>query len=151
MGQGRPQDAAGHALSRAGRRPWLLAAAALVLLYAWVAAALRPFTLPEDAAVALVWLPVAILVWRRSRRSGAVPPKPAPRSRRGGAVWIVLLGALLAWELVSYLSSPRDDHPTLSSITDSVMSTHPGRAAVFLLWLALGAALAVGGTRAARP
>ena len=43
-----------------------------------------------------------------------------------------------AWELLALFSSPRDDHPTLSSMSDDVMSTHPGRALTFALWLLVG-------------
>ena len=31
-----------------------------------------------------------------------------------------------------------EEHPTLSTITDEIMSVHPGRALVFALWLTLG-------------
>ena len=58
-------------------------------------------------------------------------------------MWIGLVALLGGWELVAYLSSPRHDHPTLSSIADQVMSSHAGRAAMFALWLALGWSLFV--------
>ena len=57
------------------------------------------------------------------------------------APWAVLFGLLTAFEVAEYFSSPRRDHPTLSSIADSLMNTHPGRAAAFALWLLLGWAL----------
>ena len=136
-----------------GSRALLLAGAAV---YAWVAAGLRAFTLPMDAAVALVVLVMVVVGLRRpgvvvgnggagapSHRGGARPP--------GGAVWIGLVALLGGWELVAYLSSPRHDHPTLSSISDQVMSTHPGRAVMFALWLALGWALFARRARAAVP
>ena len=58
--------------------------------------------------------------------------------RVAGAVWIGLVSLLVAWELVAYFSSPRHDHPTLSTVADDIMSNHPGRAAMVALWLALG-------------
>lgn len=127
-------------------RPWLMVVAAVGILgYSWIAAGLRPFTDPENVFVALPFLPVTVLaVWWKG-------PPPAVSARaaplRGTAVWVGLFGALTAWELAALFSSPRDDHPTLSSIADTIMSTHPGRAAVFALWLVLGGALAFGRTR----
>lgn len=120
------------------------------LVYAWIAAGLRPFTYPEDLAVALPVIPVlvATLFWRATP-----PPESSPATKpteRATVVWVALLVALVAWELAAYASTPRDDHPTLSSIADSIMSTHPGRTFVFALWLALGAALAFGRARKGR-
>jgi hypothetical protein len=42
------------------------------------------------------------------------------------------------WELISYRSSSRVYYPTVSSIADAIMSTHPGRFAMFAVWLAVG-------------
>jgi hypothetical protein len=109
--------------------------------YAWVVAGLRPFTEPENVLVALPIVVVAVLAARRGRSD----PEPARRSvpaPRGAAVWAGLTAAVVAWELVALFSSPRDDHPTLSSIADRIMSVHVGRAAVVVVWLALGVALA---------
>jgi hypothetical protein len=60
---------------------------------------------------------------------------------RGAGVWVALIVVVTAWELLALFSSQRDDHPTLSTITDR-MSTHPGRTVVFVVWLSAGAALA---------
>jgi hypothetical protein len=117
-----------------------IAAVAVALAYSWVAGGLRPFTQPANISVALPVAAVLVLVClRRPRRREA---GTARIGRNAVIVWVALLIALVAWELVAYRSSPRDDHPTLSSIADSIMSTHPGRAAMFLGWLAAGAALA---------
>jgi hypothetical protein len=118
------------------------AAAAGALLYSWGAAALRPFTWPENVAVALpVLLGLAYLVagWRQRGRGEPSTDSEHARTRRlAGATWIGLVAVLLAWELAAYFSSPRQDHPTLSTVADDIMSSHPGRAAMFGLWLALG-------------
>ena len=126
-------------------RRWLLLAGAVATVgYAWIVAALRPFTEPENVLVALPMIPVAVLA-ARSR-----PSSPNEQVRlldtapgaRGALVWLALFLAFAAWEVIALFSSPRDDHPTLSSIADWIMSTHAGRAAVVLAWLAAGAALA---------
>lgn len=105
------------------------------LVYAWIASGLRAFTHPETVAVSI---PLAI--------AGIALIRSQPRRRaervggegRGTWVWVTLLVALLAWELISFRLSPRVDHPTLSSIGDAAMSTHPGRFLVFSAWLAAG-------------
>ncbi len=112
----------------------------VILALSWVAAGLRPFTQPMNAAVAVPALIVVGLSWRWSdlgkgaRRSASGP-------RRGSPCGSTLLVLLTAWELAAYVSSPRDAHPTLSSISDSLMSVHVGRAAAFLGWLVVGWAL----------
>jgi hypothetical protein len=118
------------------RRPPALRTTVVVVagaVYAWVAAGQRPFTLAQEVMVAIpaaVVLLVAV-VRPSSRRSGA--------AAHGSSVpWLALAGVALAWELTAYFSSPRHDHPTMSTIADELMSVHAGRAAVFLLWLGLG-------------
>ena len=108
-------------------------------VYAWVAAGLRPFTIGEEVMVTLP----ALLVFAGAcwpRRATGTPG--ATRSSRGSIfVWLGLVGLAFAWELFAYFSSPREQHPTLSVIADEVMSVQPGRALLFLAWLALGALL----------
>jgi hypothetical protein len=109
-----------------------------VLAYSWIAAAFRPFTQPENAAVALPALVVVAVSWRRSdfgKGGGAGPLRPPAAAT---AIWVLLLVVLTAWELAAYALSPRHSHPTLSSISDSLMSVHVGRAAAFLGWLVVG-------------
>jgi hypothetical protein len=128
-----------------GVRSWVPVTAAIAgtLLYSWFAAALRPFTWPENVAVALpVLVVLARLVagWRRPAEKGSrsTDPERARSERPAGATWIGLVAVLLAWELTAYFSSPRQDHPTLSTVADDIMTSHPGRAAMFALWLVLG-------------
>jgi branched-subunit amino acid ABC-type transport system permease component len=112
------------------------------LVYSWIAAYFRPFTLAMNVSVALPVVAVLVgvgLSWRGTR---AHTDPTHERSRRiAGAVWIGLVTLLVTWELVAYVSSPRHDHPTLSTIADDIMSIHPGRALMFALWLTLGWAL----------
>ncbi len=126
------------------RRPrvdWRLPFAIVVAGYSWWATGLRPFTLPIEVAVGIPVLILLVLSWRRTRL-GAVPAELQRRPPRSGLVaWGALFGALVAWELAAYVASPRQAHPTLSSITDSVTSTHPARALVFAVWVLLGLSL----------
>jgi hypothetical protein len=118
-----------HPARRVSWRVAVVVAAALA--YAWIASGLRPFTHPEAVAVAIPLVVGGIAALRVRVDDGG-------GTRRGTWVWGALFAALVAWELVSYRLSPRVDHPTLSSIADWAMSTHPGRFAMFAAWLAVG-------------
>ena len=121
---------AGHV--RLGRSAGLALGVVGVVAYAWWATGLRPFTRPVLAATVSAGL-VVIAV-------GASRRLPAPADRRTGraAVWGALLAVLAAWEVASFLQHPRADHPTLSSLLDSVLADHPARALAFLVWLSVG-------------
>lgn len=107
-------------------------------VYAWVTAGLRPFTLPALAAV-LGGGVAAIAV-------GARLPRLSTRREGGGAsggwTWLALAGAIALWELQSFLQHPRDDHPTISSLTNSLLQSHQSRMVALLIWLAAGVWLA---------
>jgi hypothetical protein len=141
-------------------RPALTAAAVLAgICLAVVASFTRPFTLAADVATAV---PIALAVLALAVRSrptdelgsvhapgGEAPngeeetegpqgtSRPAPASR-----WSLLCAGLVAvigsWELYNYLSVPRSQHPTLSSLIDLLDGTHVGKTIAFGLWLALG-------------
>ncbi len=107
-----------------------------VAAYAWWATGLRPFTAASTAAVVGAGL-VVMTVGSRYRRAG--------EERVGAAdkvIWASLVGALAAWQLAAYLQHPRSQHPTLSSLTDALLDTHPARAAAFVAWLTVAARLA---------
>lgn len=107
------------------------------LVYSWVAAGYLPFTWPMRVAV-LVPVALALVVsWNRARDD-----VERIRDRAAGLmVWAALFVLLVAWELIALFQSPREDHPTLSSISDDIMSVHAGRAATFAMWLAAGSVL----------
>jgi hypothetical protein len=128
--------------TRPARRvtPSVVTAAVIVvaLVYSWIASRLRPFSHPMEVAVSIPLVIAAIVIFRSRRRLDAARDAGEPVCRRGTWVWVVLVASLLAWELVSYRMSPRVDHPTLSSIADAVIGTHPSRFAMFVAWLAAG-------------
>ena len=97
-------------------------------MYSWVAAGLRPFTIGEEVMVAIPALVVFAAAWRPTR-----PPPPVRSSRASVALWLGLVILAVGWELFAFFSSPRDDHPTLSVITDEIMSVHAGRAVALLV------------------
>jgi hypothetical protein len=130
-------------VTRPQLRPWCVAAVIVGVVYSWIAAGARPFTTPENVLVAI---PIAIGLIVGARR-GSEPEQLTVTvpvgEERGTAVWVALLAVLVGWELAALFSSPREAHPTLSSVADTIMSVHVGRAAMFAVWLAAGAALAL--------
>jgi hypothetical protein len=71
------------------------------------------------------------------------PWHPRPRSLEGGprsvAPWLVLLAAVVAWELANYLAGgTRSAHPTLSSMADALDARYLLKALLFFGWLCLG-------------
>lgn len=110
---------------------WL--AAAVLLGFAWLAGGLSSFTGPAEvttyAAVA------AILGCAAVRRPDRAPVRP---TRTGIAVWTVWLAAVTGWELWALFSVPRSSHPTISSLVNELISSHPARAGAVLLWLLVG-------------
>jgi hypothetical protein len=122
-------------------RPWLrwrvTALVAAALGYARVGGGLRPFSWPAMVATALGGLAILILAWRRGRS-----PASVRASREGLVAWTLWLVAVTGWELWALSMHPRSTHPTISSLLDSVVETHPGRSVAVLAWLALGCWLA---------
>jgi len=87
---------------------------------------------PAGAALALAW-----------RRRGHAGPGPKRLDPVGEVAWASVFVALALWELTQLLLQPSlttDSyaHPTISVLTDPVLTTHPGRSIVLFLWLALG-------------
>jgi hypothetical protein len=111
--------------------------ALLVAGYAWWATDLRPFTLPSLVAVLSGGLVAMAL--GRARLLARAPPRLAPRRPEA---WAGLAAALGLWELASFLQHPRSDHPTLSSLADTLFQSHPARAIGLLGWLSVSACLA---------
>jgi len=106
------------------------------------AAFTTPFTAPADTVSALGIAAMAVAVTLTWRRPAPAPaPAAVPRSREHWWPWALLLCAGVALELVSYLSGPRVDHPTVSSLYDSATTLRPIKGLFFAAWLALGAAL----------
>jgi len=133
--RGRPADAGRR--SPAGALVVLTGAAASCLV-----AATTPFTVAADVAVALsIALVAAVAVahgrgapWARRWR-GAGAGRPALGA---AAPWLVLVAAVMAWELFSLFAGPRATYPTISSIYDAVARWPAGKALIVFVWLALG-------------
>ena len=101
---------------------------AAVGLYAWWAVGLTPFSATTSLAVVLAGVAaVGLGAWRR---------RPVPLRPRGRAgPWLVVIAALAAVQLSAYVQHPREDHPTLSSLTNAVLDSRPARTAALVAWL----------------
>jgi hypothetical protein len=123
-------------ISGVGRSASRLAAAAGGAALAWWIADLRAFTLPALAAVEASGIAAMLLgstrrVVRRTQRW------PWPRL----AVWAAIILCLIGWQLLAYQELPRSEHPTISSLTNEPLDSHPVRAVAFLAWVAVAGAL----------
>jgi hypothetical protein len=113
-----------------------MAAAIAVTAYAWWAVGLPAFS--AGAAVAVVGAGAAAMVaGDRVRRRGR-------RTAGAGRVlpWFALAGLLAVVQLIAYAQQPRDEHPTLSSLSNAALDSHAARAAAFVAWLAAAVELA---------
>jgi hypothetical protein len=111
-----------------------LAIVVAVLAGAWWIVGRPPFSLAASAAVLTAGAAAAVVGSRFRRKSVG---------RAGSIVpWVVLVAVAGAWELAAYLQHPRAEHPTLSSLVNAVLDSHPARAVAFVVWLAGCAAIA---------
>ncbi len=127
---GKPAAWTGRSPIRAAGR-WLAVPA--LLGFAWLAGGLSSFTWP--AAVTTFAVAGAVLGYAAVRRRDRAP---VHLGRTGFVVWVTWLAAVTGWELWALFSLPRSTHPTISSLVDELISSHPARAGAVLLWVLIG-------------
>jgi lysylphosphatidylglycerol synthetase-like protein (DUF2156 family) len=97
------------------------------------------YSWPATAGIVGLGTIVVMAGWHGPRRA-----RPARRLPVAGTLaWAVLLVAGCLWELGALLQQPSlttDSyaHPTISTLTDPLLATSPGRAVLLLAWLAFG-------------
>ena len=133
---GRPAGTAATAAGGAAARRAAVAAGACA--YGWWAVGLPPFSWGASLAVLAAGAAAAVAGGRQRPRR----PAGRPVDVRRVAPWLVLLAAAATLQLWSYLQHPRADHPTISSLTNALLDSHPARAAAFAGWLAATVVLA---------
>ena len=126
-----------------GRRRTVLVVAMLVVMagYSYVASGTTPFTAGADTVTAVPFAVAAALGVRallRRREHPQAISRPA-----GGRMlpWVISLGALVVWEVVTYaagFSGGRHAFPTISSLADEAFRHRGAKAAAFAGWLGLG-------------
>lgn len=143
---------AGPARLRGGRRRVavvgsLLAGAAI---YAVVVGSFSRYSWPVTACIIGLGTVVVLIAWHGPVRARAVRDRAVGARAVDGRLpvagtlaWVAVLVAGCLWELGALLQQPSlttdsYSHPTISTLTDPVLATSPGRAVVLLAWLALG-------------
>jgi hypothetical protein len=137
----------GPPVAWAGRRPGgrrrLLIVGALLAggaAYAGVVGSFSRYSWPVTACIIGVGTIVVLIGWHgpvRARPDGGRLPVA------GTLAWVAVLVAGCLWELGALLQQPSlttdsYTHPTISTLTDPVLATGPGRAVVLFAWLAFG-------------
>ena len=103
----------------------------------WWATGLEPFS--TRATLVVLAAGFAAMVVGGARQATA-PALETPL--RATAPWILIAGALTAWQLAAYFQHPRADHPTLSSLADNALDARPIRALAFAAWMLIAGWLA---------
>jgi hypothetical protein len=120
----------------------LVAALALATAFAIVVGTFERYTWPTTIGVLAPGVTGLTLAWRGTRRRD-----PGPRlDVRQVLPWMVVFVTLGLFELTNLLLQPgltidSYDHPTLSVLSDEVMTGHLGRSVGLFVWLLLGAYL----------
>jgi len=122
------------------RRFVVIALVAAGVAYAGVVGSFSRYSWPATAGIIGLSTVVVLIGWHgpvRARPDGERPPVA------GTLAWLVVLVAGCLWELSSLLQQPSlttDSyaHPTISTLTDPLMATSPGRMLVLFAWVAFG-------------
>jgi len=134
--------APGAASRTSGRRRLLVLATLLIgaAAYAGVMGSFIRYSWPATAGIIVLGTVVVLIGWhgplRRRQARGRL-------SAAGTLAWVVVLVFGGLWELAALLLQPSITtdsyaHPTISTLTDPVLATSPGRSLVLAAWLALG-------------
>ncbi len=116
------------------------------LAYAVLVSVTHPFTWAADVATAVPLAVVTVVTIRSdlragrsgAQRSGGVDGKRGRRLGRRWPVWMAPILVVTGWELYCFVSLPRVEHPTLSSLIDLLDATRPGKTVAVVAWLGLG-------------
>ncbi len=114
-------------------------------MWAWFASGVRTFTRPAEVLTFVPGLLVLLLTVRfrvrsRSQRETANAMAGSDRGR-GARRWLPWVGMAIAiggLEMSELFSQPRQAHPTLSSLTNTILEPHPSRFVGYALWLLAG-------------
>jgi hypothetical protein len=115
----------------------------LAVIYALTVGSFSRYSWPATAGVVGVGASVVVVAWGGPTRRRRVPGK---FPRIAVITWGSLLVAAGVWELAALLQQPNIEtgsyaHPTISVLTNPLLSSAPGRSVALLGWLALGAYL----------
>jgi hypothetical protein len=113
------------------------------VIYALTVGSFTRYSWPTTAGVVGLGASVVIIGWGGPTRQRVIPAK---FTKAGVITWSTFLVAAGLWELAALLQQPNIEtssyaHPTISTLTDPLLATAPGRTVALLGWIALGAYL----------
>jgi hypothetical protein len=138
------QSSAGDAADEHVVAAFRLVAAPLILMaivaYSVLVGGFSRYSWPATVAVLLPGVAVLWISWRLPSRPDS---DPGPIGTVGVVAWVSVFVGAAIWELITLLqqpslSTPSYSHPTLSTLTDPILASHPGRAIGLILWLSFG-------------
>ena len=141
------QQPAQHGVWRLRSRPPRLrlvaVGSAAAVVYALTVGSFSRYSWPATAGVVSIGASVVVVGWGGPTRQRRVPAK---FTRIGAFTWGTLFIGASLWELTALLMQPNIEtssyaHPTISTLTDPLLASAPGRTIALLGWIALGAYL----------
>lgn len=137
------QHGAWRLRSRPPRFRLVAVGSAAAVVYALTVGSFTRYSWPATAGVVSLGAGVVVVGWGGPTRQREVPAKLA---RIGAFTWGALFVGASLWELAALLMQPNIEtssyaHPTISTLTDPLLSSAPGRTVALLGWIALGAYL----------
>lgn len=106
-----------------------------VLGWSWFVTGLAPFAASTTVAVLASGLAATLAGARWWDR-----PDGAPQLTLAAAwPWAAVAAALGAWQLAAFVQSPRDDHPTISALTNAALDGRVVRTSAFAAWILVAA------------
>ena len=125
---------------RRHRRLLILSGVAGGALFATVVGSFSRYSWPATVGVIGLATTVVAVGWR-----GPLRPRPDPGKlpRRGVMLWAGLLVAIGLWELAALFLQPglavtSYAHPTISALTDPLLTSHAGRSVALAIWVTIG-------------
>lgn len=137
------QQGAWRLRSRPPRLRLLAVGSAAAVVYALTVGSFTRYSWPATAGVVSIGASVVVVGWGGPTRQRKVPAK---FTRIGAFTWGTLFIGASLWELTALLMQPNIEtssyaHPTISTLTDPLLASAPGRFVALLAWIALGAYL----------
>ncbi|MGN6176232.1 MAG: hypothetical protein ACTHPS_25280 [Streptosporangiaceae bacterium] len=127
-------------LPRGRRRFVMIALLTGAVVYAVVVGSFSRYSWPATAGIIGLGTVVVLIGWHGPVRAH---PDGGRLPGAGTLAWLAVLVAGCLWELSALLQQPSlttdsDAHPTISTLTDPLLATSPGRSVVLLAWVAFG-------------